>query len=249
MAKTETIELSMYDGQVSVVFYPNSHQYKVNGVNVKSPSSILWIVDKSQPLIYWATNLARDYLLERLETGITKEDIISACLQHKEKKEEAADIWSQAHEWIENYTRDKTISLPEDERVQNIINEFINREKQHNIQFLEFERVVYSRNHNYIGTLDAIAFIDWKKYLIDYKTSNKIYLSQYGMQTTAYKVAYEEETGEKLDGIIIIKLPKDQVDKDWNHLTFEVQEIHDFDWFFQWFLHAKGLKELVDKYK
>lgn len=249
MSKTETINISLYNGEIEVVFYPNSHQYKIGGQRVQSPSSILWIVDKSQPLIYWATNLARDYLLERLDDGITKNDIITACLQHKEKKEEAADIWSQAHEWIEKYTRDKTISLPEDERVQNIINEFINREKQHNIQYLEFERIVYSRQHNYIGTLDWIAIIDWKKYLIDYKTSNRIYLSQYGMQTVAYKEAYEEETGDKIDWILIIKLPKESKDKDWNPITFEVQEIHDFDWFMQWFLHAKWLKELVDKYK
>jgi hypothetical protein len=33
------------------------------------------------------------------------------------------------------------------------------------------------------------------------------------MQTVAYLKAYEEETGEKLDGVIIVKFAKDEVDK------------------------------------
>jgi hypothetical protein len=61
--------------------------------------------------------------------------------------------------------------------------------------------------------------------------------------------AYEEETGEKLDGVIIVKFAKDEVDKKWNPIpSFEVQEIVDIDYFFQAFLAAKVLKEAVKKY-
>lgn len=247
MAKTETIELSLYNDEIKIIFYPNSHQYKIDWQNIMSPSAIVWIVDKSWPLMYWATNLARDYLLECEDR--TDEEVVKACRLHAEKKQEAADIWSLAHEWIEIYTRDNKISLPEDERVLNIVNQFLEWEKQHTIQYLHHERIVYSRIHNYVGTLDCVAIIDWKRYLLDYKTSNSIRLLEYGMQTVAYKQAYEEETGETLDWIIILKLPKEPKDKDGNDITFEAVEIYDFDWFLKWFLACKEIKELQKKYK
>jgi hypothetical protein len=36
---------------------------------------------------------------------------------------------------------------------------------------------------------------------------------EYGMQTSAYARAYEEETGDKIDGIIIVKFAKEDFDK------------------------------------
>lgn len=247
MAKTETEIISLYNGEVNITFYPNSHQYKIDGQKIMSPSSIVGIVDKSWPLMYWATNLARDYLLACEDR--TDEEIVRACRLHTEKKDEAADIGTQAHEWIETYTRDNKISLPEDDRVMNIINQFLEREKSHKIEYIHQELVVYSKAHNYVGTLDWIAVINWKRYLLDYKTSNAVRLLEYWMQTVAYKTAYEEETWETLDWIIILKLPKEPTDKDWNPIKFEAVEIYDFDWFMQWFLACKAIKELQNKYK
>jgi hypothetical protein len=115
---TEIIRKQMYDGSINIDFYPLSHQYKlvkqVDGKEVKenliSVTGITGVVDKSQPLIYRATNLARDFLLD-LNTRnpetcrITNEDIIKACLQHKEKKEESANIGSMAHERVERFIK------------------------------------------------------------------------------------------------------------------------------------------------
>jgi hypothetical protein len=45
--------------------------------------------------MYWAVNLAKEYLLE-LNTNedykITDDDILKAIMQHKEKKEESANL-------------------------------------------------------------------------------------------------------------------------------------------------------------
>lgn len=248
MAKTETIEIKLYDWSVNMVFYPNSHQYRIEWQKLLSVSTICGVIDKSWPLIYRATNLAKEYLLWLKKEEITDDEIIEACSLHRKKKEEAADIGSQAHDWIERYTRDWDISMPDDERVLNAITWFLEREKQHEIQYIHHERMIYSRYYGYVWKLDSIAMIDWRKMLLDFKTSNKIRLLEYGMQTSAYCRAYEEETGELLDWILILKIPKEEVDKNWEPLTFETLEVHDIDWFFKTFIHAFELKKMVQEY-
>lgn len=247
---TEKIDISLYNDEIKIQFYPNSHQYKKDWVNLLSVSAICWVVDKSQALVYWATNLARDYLLEKMQIDtISEQDVIDACLQHKVKKEEAADIWSQAHEWVENYIKSNTISLPSDPRVANAVNWFLEWTKWKDIKREHSEIFTYSRKYNYVGIIDCIATIDWKRYLIDFKTSNSIYLLTYWMQTSAYLKAYEEQTGEQLDWIIIVKFAKEEIDKKWNAIPlFETQAIIDIDWFYEAFISAKVLKEYVKKY-
>ncbi len=62
------------------------------------------------------------------------------------------------------------------------------------IKWVASERFIYSNLYNYVGICDAIAEIDGKTVLIDFKTSNRIRKLEYGMQTSAYAKAYEEET-------------------------------------------------------
>jgi len=247
---TETIEMSLYNDTIKMVFYPNSHQYKIDGRNIMSVTTACGVVDKSQPLIYRATNLAKSYLMDKLQAWqLTEQDIIDGCMQHKVKKEEAGDIWSIAHERAERYIKEWKLSLPDDERVQRAINGFLEWERSHNVKFIQSEKFVYSKEHDYIGIADCIAEIDGKKYLIDFKTSNSIYLLSYWMQTSAYLKAYEEETGDKLHWIIIVKFAKEEFDKNGDPIApYEIQEIHDIDGFFDAFIHAKKLKEYVKKY-
>jgi len=252
---TEIITKMMYNDTVRIDFYPKSHAYKLVTVvdweekkeSLISVSAITWVVDKSQPLIYRATGLARDYLLGIKDR--TDEEVIRACQLHREKKEESANIGTLAHEWAENFTKTWSMSLPEDERVANAVKWFIDWKTENNVEFEHSEIMIYSKKYNYVGILDWIATINWKRYLIDYKTSNSIYLLTYWMQTVAYMKWYEEQTGEKLDGVIIVKFAKDTEDKYWNPIpSFEVQEIVEIDYMFNAFLSAKVLKEAVKKY-
>ena len=74
------------------------------------------------------------------------------------------------------------------------MNGFIDWTSQHDIEWIASERFVYSNKYNYVGICDAIAVIDGKRYLVDFKTSNRIRKLEYGMQTSAYVNAYVEET-------------------------------------------------------
>lgn len=258
---TEVISKNMYNWEINIDFYPTSHQYKLvkeiekdwkmkkEKETLISVSSISWILDKPW-LIVWAVNLSRDHLLSISEQReITKDDIFEAAKQHTIRRDKAGEIGTIAHKRCEDYITKWEMSLPEDNNVANAINWFLEWKKQHNIEFLKSEVLVYSKKYNYVGILDSIANIDWKKYLIDFKTSNWIDILGYWMQTCGYKIAYEEETWEKIDWIIIVRFSKETHDKYGNELKpFEVQEIVDIEYLQDCFLSALKLKNAVKKY-
>ena len=95
----DALETTLYEGKVKVRFFPDSHQYWVNGKRKTGVTTYLGIIDKSRPLIIWATGLYRDYLLEQLPNGITSDHIFEGCTLHARRKEEAASIGDDVHTW------------------------------------------------------------------------------------------------------------------------------------------------------
>ncbi len=83
------IEFDLYKGKVKGKFYPDSHAYYVDGKRKTGVTTYLGIIDKSRPLVIWATELYRDFLLSR--KTVTEDDIYTGCTLHEEKKKEAAD--------------------------------------------------------------------------------------------------------------------------------------------------------------
>lgn len=218
---TEKVDLNLYGGEVVITFYPNSHQYKKDGKNVLSVSAISWVVDKSQMLMNWAVKLTREALIARVnaELPISENDIVEACALHRTKKDEAAAIWTLVHDWVEAYTSGQEIPMPENEAAQNGILAFLKWKSENDIEFLLSEKIVYSKQYNYVGKFDAVVMLNGKKYLLDYKTSNGFRPVEMKMQTAGYVLAYEEETGDKIDWRMIVRFDKE---------TGEF-ELHDLD--------------------
>lgn len=213
---TEKIVTKLYNGEVEVTFLPNSHRYQVNGKSVIGVTSITGILDKPA-LIYWATGLARDYLSNLLERGskITREEIFTACNLHADKKEKAATIGSYVHKFAEDYANAYINGTPKpiildnlDIEIINGINAFLEFIITHKVEFISTERFVYSRKHNFCGKCDAIALVDGKYTLVDYKTSNGIY-NEHLYQVSGYSIALEEEDQKKFDQHIILKFGKE----------------------------------------
>ena len=216
MAMTPDKVFKLYKGSVEIEFYEAKHWYKHKGERqtIISVTGAVGMVDKSRPLIIWATRLASDFLKEVLNTGggISEEVIDLACKQHQIKKEEAASKGTEVHKWAEEYISGKNPELPKDEKVLNGVTAFLSWVKENNIKFKESERMVYSKKHDYVGTLDAVAVIHGKTSLIDFKTSNGVYSTMH-YQVAAYQMAYEEETGKELSGPrYIIRFDKDTGD-------------------------------------
>lgn len=271
MANTETKQL--YNGEVEITFYPDSHRYKLAGEKsyLLSATAITGIIDKSRVLINWAIGLTGSYLRKYLEesssNNFTSEElspiIEEALNQHNQKREEAADTGSQVHdmaerigmalknnESIEDITKEisemdsasKNPELSEEEanKLQNVVNgitAFIDWVVDHNVKFIECERMVYSRKHKFVGTTDAIVEIDGKRYLIDYKTSKGVYSDMY-YQVAGYTIAYEEETGIKLDGQMLIHFNKENGQFAVKDITPEENAINQ-----ETFLHCLAVKQ------
>jgi hypothetical protein len=230
MAKTEVIEFSLYGGEVKVKFYPNSHMYKVTDPKyglvdqrVKGVTTYLGIKDKSQALVSWATETAGMHLLDLLENGeaITAEHIAKSMGLHQEKKEEAADIGTKTHEWCEYFIKHKlglpgyetAPVLPEEQTTLLGVNSFLDLITEKHVQFLASERIVYSRQFQYIGTLDFEAIVDGVYTIGDFKTANGLYNSVLA-QMAAYQYAAEEEeeflkTGKKYENRLAVRLAKE----------------------------------------
>lgn len=211
--KPNIIESTLYKGKVAVKFYPDSHQYwvKLPGQDKferkTGVTTYLGIIDKSRPLVIWATELFRDFLLNLKE--VTQDDIYRGCGLHEEKKAEAASIGDEAHKWIEDYVQGKEVEMPERREVQLAINAFLDWEAGHKkVEYLSSERVVYSKEHDYMGKMDIEAKVNGDLCLIDIKTSNALY-NTYLLQTAAYVMADQEESGRKYEGRWLIRLAKE----------------------------------------
>ncbi len=222
--KTEdgVIESLLYGGKIEVKFLgptadkPSRHIYMVDGVRKTGVTTFIGIVDKSRALISWAVDLTGKFIYEAMMTGapITKAVIDEACKQHSIKKQQAADIGTEIHEWIEAYIKKQNPAMPKSKEGQIGVTAFLEWIEQNKVKFVSSERVVYSKKHDYIGTLDIEAKVNGKHCLIDIKTSNGIYNTYY-MQTAAYVRADEEERDVKYDGRWILRLAK-ETEKEYN---------------------------------
>ncbi len=209
------VEQKLYKGKVIVKFFgptpekPSRHIYTANSDRKIGVTTYLGIKDKSRALVIWATELARDYLLSLKE--ITPEEIETACKLHAVRKQEAADLGNLAHDWIEQYIKGNKPEMPEDSRVVIAVNGVLDWVKEHKVKFISSERVVYSKKHDYIGTLDAEAIVDGERAVVDFKTSGGLY-NPVRMQTAAYQMADEEAGTKAYKGRWAIRVAKETED-------------------------------------
>lgn len=253
-------KFKLYNGDIHAEkhIYEKYHRYKINDNWVKGVTTYLGIIDKPA-LTYWAADMACEYIREVILSGghITDTTLIEARNAHQNIKQEAADSGTLVHKWAEDFINGKNPPIPgegkkkvkmtkQEIEVQNGVLAFSEWVNKHNVKFVSSERVVYSKEHNYIGTMDAEAIIDGKKCVIDFKTSSGIW-DEYFLQVAAYQRAAEEE-GSKYDGDpwIVRFSKKDKIDKKTGKViekagTFEAESFDDIERYFQGFLAAKSL--------
>jgi hypothetical protein len=209
---------SLYGGQVLIEFNPKGHKYTVtDGDKVFKPVSVTGVTsvcDKSGPLVGWAVNVTLDAIKHAIHPGIPydKETLdkiwAAAKKQHYYQKKEAADIGTNAHAWLQLYFSGKNPELPSKEMpYRAAVDAGVKWAEQHNVQFLDMERPVYSRKHKFSGRMDGKALVDNVLTLVDFKTGNGVYDESW-LQTAGYNIAFEEETGEQIEQRLVIRLGK-----------------------------------------
>jgi len=206
---------SHYNDTVKIKFYVDSHRYQIDGrkdylIGVTTATGQM---DKSRALLIWASRLTRDHLLEALnkEQQITQQLIEEACNLYNAKREEAATSGTLVHDWAERYIKGENPEVPEDENVRNGVIAFLKWVNENGIKFLASEKRVYSKKHEYAGTMDCIFTMAKEDHKIihagDFKTSSGFYIEM-PMQVSAYQEAETEEHGTQYDDKYIIKFDK-----------------------------------------
>lgn len=207
------MEFELYNGEVKVKFQPNPYhryyvtdpEHQLKGQYTRGVTTYLGIKDKSNALLIWATETGAQFLLDEIAEGreVTEDLVIQAMTLYKQRKEKAADIGTQIHDWCEYFIKhklgregyEKKPELPDQEDEKAIYlgaTAFLEWVTSHKVEFVASEKVVYDRNEKFIGTADIIARVDGKLALIDLKSSNGLY-NEVRMQTAAYAVAYMAE--------------------------------------------------------
>lgn len=213
---TEKISIKTYDGQ-EVIFYPNSHQYKLNGKNLLSPSGIVGKLDKSRQLMSWVKKEAEakaETLFLETETysKFAIMELVRVALNaHLEKLEKAKDVGDEIHDFAENYaylqvmgetlpTKEDVQLYEDNEQVRQGKLAFLDFIATYNVKFINVEQYVFSKavpEATYSGKFDALVELNGKRCLIDWKSSKGVYTSQ-KYQLAGYDLALQEEISHYL---------------------------------------------------
>lgn len=208
----------LYNGEVELVFDDVKHTYEANGEIVFGVTSITGILDKPA-LLYWVNNTDCEYLEKALKPGTVIDEISKSALINgmkglfRKKSQEAADIGTMFHKWLEQYLNagingDPLPEMPVNPHMRAAIEAFLDWTRANKVKFIASERKIYSKKYKYAGTLDAIGYVNGKLSIIDFKTSSGIYDDMF-VQVAAYANAVEEEDGVKIEDCYIVRVPKD----------------------------------------
>lgn len=206
------ITQDLYDGEIQIHHYPDSHRYRKEGERsyLISVTSISGLIDKSRFLIPWAIDTNFAYLLKYIEESSTRtftEDellvvIKEARREHESVKTKAGTLGDAVHDFCEDFAKAKIAGEEIDLGVMdelpagavNGINAFLDWYNENDVEFVGAEDIIYSRKYDYVGLRDALAYVGGSLAIVDYKTGSGIY-NEARYQLSGYWQATDEERG------------------------------------------------------
>ena len=206
-----------------VHFDEEEHEYSVrrNGSRevVPGTTTITDVLSKGPALIWWSANCARDYIMEEMEPGRAYDELEieelakGARLAHRNASDQAKSLGTLVHEWIESYINAKLNGKsepdwPVNEDAHESIIEFLDWEESNDVEWGASEVIVYHPNVHFAGTYDALARVNGRITVVEFKTSSGIYPA-HKLQVSAYLRAEEAYRGREIDGFSILRIPKD----------------------------------------
>ena len=206
------MRIELYNGEVQMNYDDTHHHYTIGERDILGVTSVLNIINKPE-LNDWKVRTSIEYLIDEIlkQKSLSKDELTNLSYKAKIRGDVIANIASvqgtDIHQFIEDYIKGNQLSLNLDDTENMKLRAFKKFLDEYKPQFEECERIVYSRKYDYCGTLDFTAIIDNKSYLGDFKSSKGIRLHN-NFQTAAYQHAYEEETGKRFDGRMIVRLDK-----------------------------------------
>ena len=243
----------LYRSAIKLDFDPKRHSYTVTDLStltvreVPSVTQILGVIGGSKVwgLKQWAANLASDYIRDAIRPGVPYDEIqIQQIIEQARKNfhtvsRGAKTIGQLAHEWIEAHLRARLYATPElplpvNEQTRKAIQAASAWIAEH-FKPVSMEHRLYSREHEYAGTLDVVGEVDGQLAVVDWKTSKAIY-DEMPLQAAAYAQAWSEMNDERVPDRWVIRLDKET--GEFEPIRFQRET---FRRDLQGFLAAKGL--------
>lgn len=202
-------------------FNPKAHRYSISdreGKKFQCPSvtTILNVLNKPA-LVEWGVRCACDFMCDSLSELFAADsfspeqilDLVNQARQaHNRVKKTAADIGTEAHDWLAGYWKGMSMPLPpEGEPVRHCIDAAMKWIKEHDAKPYLVERPCYSRRYMITGTPDFIGLVDGEVTVLDYKSTKKIW-PEVALQMAPYASMYLEEHGVEVKNRIAIRMDK-----------------------------------------
>lgn len=210
-SESQTQKALLYNGSIEIHFDPKTHSYFLDGIRIPGVTETLKILSKPA-LIPWAVGMACEAVLDCWKPGKTYtlekilESVERAKRAYRVKRDAASYIGAECHDWIRRYIKEKRdIPFPEDPTSKEVVSRFVKFANDNDLEFIESERILYSRTFGYAGTTDFIAKSDGRLFVGEIKTASGIYVEA-SLQSAAYRYAYAEEHSipkEDIDNVIV----------------------------------------------
>ena len=131
------------------------------------------------------------------------------------------------HKFCEMWLKGEKFNNPEDPVIKGCFEKFKKFWKKNKLKVVESEKIIYSER-GFCGTLDLIAKDPANNlWLIDIKTSKGVFINMVH-QLHGYKLAYEEQTGKKINKMYLVRLPKDSGDFEARHILYKKEHLKAF---------------------
>lgn len=232
-------------------------EYGEELVPQRGVTTILKIIDKSEYLVPWAakrvceklaatfpiTTDGFDDYTKPLPVEEFQELLAAAKKAPREILVDAGNVGEEAHQALEDAIKfairntdgrvQKLVTNLKDPRAQSCCDAAMDWMTRHEVDWLSTERKVYSREYEFAGTMDGLAYVSScdnpvccrsefteKLSVIDWKSSNQLSVS-YCYQVAAYWHAYYEETTERPTDAFILRLGKEEGDFEPWHMSEE----------------------------
>lgn len=122
----------------------------------------------------------------------------------KQSAQDAADIGTLTHAWIEAHINGKEVSLSSlPDAAQRAVNGFLAWEKANQVEYIKTEQTFFHCGLDYAGTADCVAKVNGELTMLDWKTAKGIY-ANYVIQDWLYALADESQHGDRLYRQVII---------------------------------------------
>jgi len=206
----------LYDNRVALKFEGKKHTYSVDGAPVPNVTKVLDSLNKpalvgwaaKETAAYWENLIAPGQPIQFDETEIAEHVRASKAARFK-KSGKALIVGGLVHDYAEAVAKGTPCALPENEQARNGCGAFNQWWAAHDIEVIAAERKIFSEEHWYCGTTDLFARIDGELSVLDWKTSTGIYDEMKVQVGGAYRVALEEELGEKITGAWVVRFDKE----------------------------------------